>query len=316
MAGRTLVAVNSPPDRPEELAAVLERLDRAAASDVHVIAPLPWRAWLDARGWPADRVLFAADSAGRPIELNFFLEQLDALHWIVAREFAVVVCTAPHSLYNDEIKDTLERRVALFLGAGRFVTHTLPQPYVYVLELADLLRRLDRDRRSAAYAATAGALMADLHAKWIAAGRPERADPATPPVDAVLAKHLGPLMAFDESSVPEGAGLVSLDVLAPFVVYLEGVLHPALGLRDAHVQDLYATASRQLAAIETRDRLLAELHEEMGREVGRRDAINAGISQERREAVSERDAIIDRLRAELDRITGGWRRFIVGRPRV
>ena len=68
--------------------------------------------------------------------------------------------------------------------------------------------------------------------------------------------------------------------------------------------------------ISRRDVLLTELRDQRARDVQVRDEIIANISEERRQAVSERDLIIDRLHQELGRLTAGWRRLVVGRPRI
>jgi hypothetical protein len=47
-----------------------------------------------------------------------------------------------------------------------------------------------------------------------------------------------------------------------------------------------------------------------------RDEFIREIQAERVEAVSLRDKNIENLRAELMRLTAGWRRLVVGRPRV
>jgi len=70
------------------------------------------------------------------------------------------------------------------------------------------------------------------------------------------------------------------------------------------------------AEIDRRDGLLAAQLVEQGHEVELRDREIARLAQERTEAVALRDQIIDDLRKELSRLTHGWRRLVVGRPRL
>ena len=283
ISGRSLVIVNSPPEQGDAVAGVLGALQSRTANGLSIIAPQSWRPQLLELGFDGDEVLYAASDDGQDYELNFFLEQLGTLHWILSRQFACVIGTAPHSFYNEEVKDTLEQRVALFLGRGTFVAHAWPKPYVYFLELADLILRFDRARVTGEYGAVTRALIADLHRAWLDGGRPAHADGAIAAQDDVVANHLGPLMAHDEGT-GEPSDVVSLAAVAGFVDYAEHVLHPAVALRDERLREL----------------------EEMLR----------AITDERRQAVLERDAIIDRLRGELEHVTRGWRKLLVGRPRV
>lgn len=304
ISGRSLVIVNSPPEHGEAVAGVLRALQSRAADGLSIIAPRSWRPLLLDLGCDGDEVLYAVREDGQDYELNFFLEQLGTLHWILSRQFSCVIGTAPHSLYNEEVKDTLEQRVALFLGRGTFVAHAWPKPFLYFLELADLILRFDRSRVTREYGAVTRALIADLHRAWLDGGRPAQADGAIAAHDEVIAAHLGPLMARDERS-GEPSDVVSLAAVAGFIDYAERVLHPAVALRDERLRELEETQRQQ-----------RQLIEHLSGEVTRRDAINAAITEERRQAVLERDAIIDRLRGELEHVTRGWRKLLAGRARI
>src|SRR5947209_13551288 len=130
VTGRVLLVVNSVADRKAEVTNVLEAVlaDRPSES-VHVVAPALWEPVLAAAGWPAERTLFALDANGSDLEMNYFLESPHTLQWIVAKEFDVVLGSAPHSMYNEEVKEVFEWRVGLVIGRGRFVAHMLPKPY-------------------------------------------------------------------------------------------------------------------------------------------------------------------------------------------
>lgn len=76
------------------------------------------------------------------------------------------------------------------------------------------------------------------------------------------------------------------------------------------------TVREMQAEIDRRDALLAAQRAEQGEEVGLRDREIARVSEERLEAVNLRDQLIDDLRGELERLTRGWRRIVVGRARL
>ena len=300
LSGRVLVVVNSTLARTDEVAGVFARVRERASAPLRIIAPGAWRPWLESQGLINGDVLFALDSAGVELELNYFLEQIDTLHWITSAPPDLILGTAPHSLYNDEIKSVFEQRVALCLGEGRLVAHAWPSPYVYLLNLGDVILRFDRHRREHAYAGSAAALVSALHRQWMASGQPDRADGGVPETDPALTAHLGPLMQFDEDR-GEPVDLVSLSSVSEFVSYLERLLHPAAALRDRRIAGLETTAECQRLEIE-----------EQAREIARLNAVVA----ERNEAVSTRDASIGRLQGELYRLTRGWRKLIVGRPNL
>ena len=170
VSGRVLLVVNSPIDRVNDVAAVLDRLSHA---DMCVIAPHEWRPTLEARALEPGRIRYAQNSVGDPTELNYFLEQVETIDWILQQRFDFVAGSVPHSLYNEEIKGPLEIRVGVFLGDGRFIAHALPGPFLYLFTRADLIGRLGRGRQVAAYSAMTHELVAGLHERWLASGRPQ-----------------------------------------------------------------------------------------------------------------------------------------------
>ena len=306
---RVLFVVNSPAERVDEVSAVLDRLPQA---DVHVIAPLEWQSWLEARALEPDRIRYARDSSGRAIELNYFLEQFETTGWILRQSFDFVTGSVPHSLYNEEIKSPLEIRVGATLGQGRFVAHALPGPFLYLLTRGDLIVRQGRARKVAAYSAMTRALVDDLQASWAAAGRPVATSPSTPLAERLFERHLGALAHFDEARGLEGPELVETAVAVEFLSAVDQVWHSGLQRHDV----LCELAAGLQQEVNRRDTLLATQANESSKQVEVRDRTIAEISEERRQAVTERDAIIDQLRLELERLTAGWRRAVVGRPRV
>ena len=201
VSGNVLVVINSADHDTATVEALLAAMERHQPSAIlHVIATPAWKPWLDTRGIAAERVLIATDEDGRPVELNHFLESPAALLWTVPRQFSCITGTDAHSVYNEEVKDIFEQRVLLLLGDGRFLAHTLPNPYVYVLDLARLLERCGRDVKVREYQHRSRALVDDLHRLWLASGSPSVADEADyTDVLKVLEKRMGPaLLAFDE----------------------------------------------------------------------------------------------------------------------
>ncbi len=281
--GDVLAILNSPPGDEQAVAALFDRLQRrmADATRLHVIALPEWRRGLEARGVPDDRLLLSADAAGADLELNHFLESPPAVLWVVEKHFAFVVGSAPYAVYNDEVKEIFERRLAVLLGNGRFLAHTLPNEYVFVLDLPALLLRFGRRQKLEHYQGACRALVTDLHRRWTELGRPAASDDLADGVAAeALRRHLGPeLLAFDEAS-PIPLARPDLGVAcADLVVYFRDVLLD-------HDQRLRLT----LEAVSARDALIVEVH------------------AERVAAVNLRDAIIDTLRHERETLLQRWRR--------
>jgi hypothetical protein len=279
--GNLLIIINSPDDETGTVDTLFARLERELPSAIlHVIATSAWRAWLDRRGIAADRVLIARSEEGRDVELNHFLESPAAVLWSVSKQFRGLVGTEAHSLHNDEVKDIFEQRTLLLLGDGRFLAHTLPNPYVYVLDLARLVERAGRDIKVREYERRSRALVDDLHQLWLASGSPAVADGSDyTDVLQVMERHMGPaLLAYDE------AGAIPLPH-APITGAFAGVVahvHEVIGEHDRQLQAMTALHAERSEAVEIRERLLAEL------------------SAERVEAVNLRDRIIEDLHLQLE----------------
>lgn len=273
---------------------------QVAADALHVIAPPAWQRWLDERGQPADRVLICVDADGREVELTHFLHTSIALSWIGAREFQVITGTLPHKRYNDEVQEEFERRVCLFLGGGRFLAHTLPDPHIYVLDAPALVHRFGRSADVDRFLAMTRGLVADLHGQWLAAGEPEVNDTGRhDAVMAVVSRHLGgDVRGFDESPppLPDATHRAEEEVAS----YL-AELHATLCERDRRLAALEALLAERIEAVETRDRIIVEMRDERNEAVSARERIIQDNMAERNEAVEARDAIIQDLRAEMDR---------------
>jgi hypothetical protein len=316
-----LLIVNSPAGDQQAVSHVLDALEaRVPPARVHVIATPAWDRWLKARGWSDARVLFSTDSAGRELEVNYFLESLEALRWIVAKRFAIVLGSAAHNLYNEEVKELFEQRVGIFLGDSVFLAHTLPEPHVFALGLGDLLQRLNRGCKAAQYQAASRALIGDLQALWAERGKPSRDDGrAFDAAAGVLERHLGrDLLSWDERSpIPLHRSDIT-DTAAEFVRYVESVFHRAAEVSDAQAADLNAVIAdvrsrlaQQQEETNRRDRRLAELHKELAHEIDHRDrmlaALNATANElqrtiaQQQEEINRRDRRIVELQEELTR---------------
>jgi hypothetical protein len=319
--GNVLLIVNSPVGDERAVADVCDALEgRVPPARLHVIAMPVWHRWLSERGWSDARMLFSADTTGRELELNHFLQSLETLRWIVVRQFVIVLGSSAHNLYNEEVKEIFEQRVGVFLGEAAFLAHTLPAPHVFALGLADLLQRFNRGRKAEAYRAAARALVDDLHRVWTERGAPsvEDAAPFTG-VDAALERHLGrDLLSWDERSAIPLSRPDAVKPAARFVRYVESVLHRTAEAADAQAADLNAiiadARSRivdQQREIDDRDRMLAELNaraNELQRaiaqqqeEINRRDRRLVGMQDELTQQVAVRDRRIVEMQEELTR---------------
>jgi hypothetical protein len=279
--GNVLLVINSAPDEAEAVEALFATLaGRVSPAVLHVIAPPDWQAWLDRRGFSSGHVLLALDDEGREVELTHFLESPAAVLWIGPKRFRCIVGTEAHSVYNEEVKAIFEQRVLLLMGDGRFLAQTLPNPYVYVLGLAQLVERCGRDIKNQKYERQSRALVDDLHRLWLASGSPAVADGDDyTDVMGVLERHLGPaLLAFDEVS--------------PIPLPHEPITGACAGV-VAHVQDVIAEHDRQL-------QVMTGLHAERSEAVEIRERLLAELSAERVEAVNLRDRIIEDLHLQLE----------------
>jgi hypothetical protein len=281
VAGNVLVVVNSADDEAENVEELLAAFESHLPSAVvHVIATRTWTGWLDARGIPAGRVLIATDEEGRDVELNHFLESPAAVLWCVPRQFQWVIGTEAHSVYNEEVKAIFEQRIVLLLGEGRFLAHTLPNPYVYVLDLARLLERCGRDLKVQEYERRSRAIVDDLYRLWQASGSPAVADGGDyADVLQVLESRMGTaLVTYDE------AGPIPLPQ-TPITAALAEVV--------SHLRDVVSEHDRRL-------KVMTDLHAERSEAVEIRERLLAELSAERVEAVNLRDKIIEDLHLQLE----------------
>lgn len=200
--GPVLLIVNSLPDNRTEVEAVLRSLTQMTSlENLRVVAPIALTRLVRAHGVRRSHIL--TPRWGRDeLELNYFLETSPFLRWVATVKPAVVLGSIPHNLYNEEVKDIFELRVALFLDQGTFLAHALPHPYVYALDTAALVDRVVRGPKIEAYRHTAEALLADLYTQWESRGRPAADDQTDfADVEIAMARHLGAaLLDYDEAS--------------------------------------------------------------------------------------------------------------------
>lgn len=282
--GRVLVLANSPVDSAEADAVVDHLGNQPAVASVSVIAPLGLCERLGARGITAGDLLAAADRQGRDLEFNFFLEQFEARQWILERRCDVVLCTAGHSLYNEEVKHALELRVAAFMGASQFVTHALPSPYVYFLDRSDVIGRQGRPARIKQYLADTGALVADLHAKWIGLGKPPAAEVSSPLAELTIRTHLTAVAGAESDPPPPPPARTDAGV-AVYGAFEDSLWERALKIMGDQASEL----DRRHAEIDRRDQLLAEVRIAFGQEVERRDRRIAELMANNTTEIEQRD---------------------------
>lgn len=297
--GSALLIVNVAPGDELHVDEALRALSALVAADaLHVIAPQAWQPWFGERGQPADRLLMCLDADGREVELTHFLHTSIALTWMASRQFQVVMGAQPHKLHNEEVQALFEQRVSLFLGRGRFLAHTLPDPYVYVLDTPALVHRFGRSADVARFQAMTHGLVADLHGQWVAAGEPPVNDTGRhDEVMATLSRHLGTdVRGFDQS--PPLPGITHR--AEPEVASYLDELHATLFDRDQGLARLEELLAERIEAVQTRDRIIVEMRDERNEAVETRERINRQLMEERNEAVSLRDGIISDLRAEMD----------------
>lgn len=270
--GPALLIVNAAAGDETAVGAAFAALaEKAGTGAVHVIAPPAWQQWLRDIGQPDERVLISADEEGRETELMHFLHSSIALPWIASRGFKVVMGALPHNLYNEEVQGPLEQQVCLFLGAGHFFAQTLPNPYIYVFDAAALVHRFGRAAGVERYTAITRQLIDDLHAQWLAAGKPAVDDSERHgDVMAALGRHLDrDVIGFDESrpALPPVSHRGNREVAS----YLDG-LRGELVERDRRLTSLADLVAERNSAVELRDRIIAELRTEAedARRFGRR----------------------------------------------
>jgi hypothetical protein len=283
--GSILVIVNSPIERSRAAMDVLTEVWRVG-DQLHVVAPAAWRACLESSSIPPRQIRYAVDSEGRDLELNYFLETPELIAWWSEFQFALVVGTEPHSLYNDEVKTLLEQRVALLLGDGRLLTHSLPERGIYIFDLPAVVARFSREAKAEAYRAWSHALIDDLHGLWIAQGRPGAADN----VDrAEMTRRL---------SAHCGAALLDYDERSPIPFRLNTGVDQNTGAYIRHLRDV----------IRERDVRQAEMLSDAERN-------RTAIVAERNDAVDTRDRTIQSLHRELDTPFRRLRRWVRRSPR-
>ena len=197
-----LLIVNSSAEHAHDVASTMQALTAVVSPhDLRVIAPTAYAGRVEGAGVAREHIR-PATVHGAELELNFFLEHAHAFEWVARQRPRTVLGTAPHSLYNEEVKDLFESRVLMFLGSATFLAHALPARFVYELTAADLIERTQRPARVAAYRALSDAVLADFHAQWLAKGSPSQDDsPDYRDVEDTFARHLGrEVLTYDEQS--------------------------------------------------------------------------------------------------------------------
>lgn len=252
--GAVLFIINSLRDHAAIVANVATELEAHAPGGLHIIAPPAWRTWIAAKGIASERVRYAVTEQGGDIELNHFLETAGVLQWVAVERFAVIAGSEPHSLYNDEVKEIFEQRVALLVGEGCLLTHALPERGLYLFDAAGLVERFGRASKAAEYQTQCRALLADLHSLWVQQGKPASIDNRDfGAVTSVLSAHLGAaILDFGETGpIPLAHDSDIARPVAQFVRHLHDVIRE----RD---ERMTAVAAQLQAVQEDRDRVMSE----------------------------------------------------------
>lgn len=312
--GRVLVIVNSPTQHQAEVDTLLNQLIALVdPANLSVIAASCWRQCLLDHGVMPDSLLLTLDADGRDLELNYFLEAVTTIQWVMRRQFRAIVGSAPHSMYNEELKEVFERRVGLLMGDGVFLAHALPQRYVYTFDWEGLLRRLWGSRKLDIYRADCRAIVDDCYREWVARGsRPTDDDSGFDGEWSIVERRLGqPLLAFDESSEQP---MLPDDLPGPLASFLTD-LRSGLYRYDATLITLASECAatvrgREVAiaerderaeAVHVREAIIADLHARQIREVALRDAMLADLEAAWQKEVVSRDATIAELSAQQGR---------------
>lgn len=248
LGGRTLVVLNNRDVGDPAAGALWDALrQHADPGSLSVVADRAWSAWIDERGLQTEAVRFSVDRFGAPLEINYFLEQPDTVRWVAESGVETIAGSSPHSLYNEEVQHVFERRAAFLAGeTGRLLAHTLPSRYVYLFDVTNLLDRMGRDVKVAAYKASVDAIVDDLYRLWKATGSPATADGSQDDdTQRILGAHLGDaLLRYDEQSrIP-----IPMPSPSPAVAGFIGEMRRAyLRLADAHAHRTAAAAVRDEA---------------------------------------------------------------------
>jgi hypothetical protein len=277
--GNLLVVINSADGALDTVGRLFEAVEAHLAGTMYVVAPLGWGEWLSTKGL-THRTLFSADNQGRALEINHFLESPEALMWQSSTGFQTIVGTDPHSMYNEEVKQPFEQRACLLIGAGCFLAHSLPSPYVFIFDMAWLLERCGRAQKVSRYQRVSRAMINDLHNLWIERGRPSGEDDSdVGGVADVMSRAMTPaVLAFDEDAA-DRSGDEDLRNAVVGVVSHWVTLMVALTHRYAErLQAVSAEREALLREWEATQQHATELH------------------RERVEAVNLRDQIIEDLR--------------------
>jgi hypothetical protein len=246
LSGRTLVVLNNRDVGDPAAGALWDALTQHVDSgSLSVVADRAWSAWIDERGLAETSVRLCVDRFGAPLEINYFLEQPETVRWVAESGVETIAGSSPHSLYNEEVQHVFERRAAFLIGrTGRLLAHTLPNRYLYLFARPDLIERMGRHEKVAAYQATAHGLVDDLHRLWRTQGTPRTADGSTSAdVRQLMAAHLGEaVLDYDEESPIPILRPSPSTAVADFV---EELRNAYLRLADQHAGHTAAIAIRE-----------------------------------------------------------------------
>jgi hypothetical protein len=197
-----LLIINSEPDDLSSVERILEALRKVVlVEDLWVIASSDWQGYLVNKGISIEQILLTRIQH-EDLELNYFLESPLAINWIIRRKPQFIIGSVAHNVYNEEVKEILEKRVCFFLGQSFFIAHSLPLEYVYLLNFADLCERLGRQKKIASYKHLSQNILHDFYKLWLDRGKPFVDDnPDFEKEKKIFATHLGEsILSFDEET--------------------------------------------------------------------------------------------------------------------
>lgn len=263
--GNVLMIVNSSADHVAEVEDAYRHVRRLApAASLFVICERPWGERLLAMGVIPGHIIVTTDAGGADLELNHFLESPGTVRWALQHHFRAIVGTAPHSLYNEEVKLTFEQSVSLLSHDACFLAHALPQPFLYVFDFDEFIERFTRHAKQARYEQDARGVVADLHRLWVKRGRPAPDDSAdsTGAFHRLLSRLDPRLRAYDENAEASHQTRRVSPGTKGLVMHLRDVIHAHAEFAHAqHVElrRLEAVVEERNAAVNLRDRIIDDL---------------------------------------------------------
>lgn len=304
--GNVLVFVNSHPVETERVEAFFAQLASVVApAHTFVVAEPEWQPLLSRLNLVGGNILLAADSAGARLELTHFLQTPIVMQWAIPRQFRLIVGTAAHSLYNEEVKNLLEERMLLVNDGAWFMAHALPSPYLYLLDGAELLERVARPSKLSEYQTASRLIVENLYQRWISGGQPH-SEPAVAATAAIMFDHL-PSSISPRNEIH--ADPARREVPGPVL----DLVHRFRQIVIEHDRWLSIAESRSHAAERQAEGQVRELESQLQAHANELDVHReflASVQAERDESVNVRDRLLDEARTTQGLVIGARDKII------